>query len=55
MVVNSDEVIPAQVYEPIAATINIDDFAKIDLRIALIKDAQAKWITCLQEVVHLEC
>ena len=35
------EVAPSQVYEPIADTINIDDFAKLDLRVALIKDAKA--------------
>ena len=37
----SDEVILTQVYEPIADTINIDDFGKLDLRVALIKDAKA--------------
>ena len=31
----------AQAYEPIADTINIDDFGKLDLRVALIKDAKA--------------
>ncbi|MEW9898736.1 methionine--tRNA ligase [Chitinivorax sp. PXF-14] len=35
------EAAPAQAYEPVGETISIDDFGKIDLRVALIADAKA--------------